>query len=406
MKKNIKILTGGLVVLCALLLSYLGIINYLDYKEKERIKNAIVKIEYISPLEVEFNEEVSLSDIITSINGVLISDFKIDTSTLGEQEINYKYLNEEDIKVPIKVNIKVVDKTPPVIWLNDTYTVKVGFDKRLEDAIMCGDNYDDNPLCTVKGEYNLNRIGNYNLIYEAIDNSGNKTSKNFVLKVLSKLPTSQGNASIPFKSLYNEYKKDNTKIGIDVSKWQGDIDYQKVKDEGVEFVFIKMGGQNGIKGDYYLDPKFERNLEGFKSVGIPIGLYFYTYADSILEAEREALWIIDNLKGEKIDLPIAFDWENWSSYNSFHISFNNLTKMAGKFIDTLSKHGYSGMLYGSKNYLEQIFLKNNYTTWVAHYTEQTNYNGKYMCWQRTNMAKISGITGNTVDFDICYIDNE
>ena len=406
MKKNIKILTGGLVVLCALLLSYLGIIKYLDYKEKERIKNAIVKIEYISPLEVEFNEEVSLSDIITSINGVLISDFKIDTSTLGEQEINYKYLNEEDIKVPIKVNIKVVDKTPPVIWLNDTYTVKVGFDKRLEDAIMCGDNYDDNPLCTVKGEYNLNRIGNYNLIYEAIDNSGNKTSKNFVLKVLSKLPTSQGNASIPFKSLYNEYKKDNTKIGIDVSKWQGDIDYQKVKDEGVEFVFIKMGGQNGIKGDYYLDPKFERNLEGFKSVGIPIGLYFYTYADSILEAEREALWIIDNLKGEKIDLPIAFDWENWSSYNSFHISFNNLTKMAGKFIDTLSKHGYSGMLYGSKNYLEQIFLKNNYTTWVAHYTEQTNYNGKYMCWQRTNMAKISGITGNTVDFDICYIDNE
>ena len=71
------------------------------------------------------------------------------------------------------------------------------------------------------------------------------------------------------KCIY-EYKNDNTTIGIDVSKWQGDIDYEKVKEAGVEFVFIKIGGQNGIGGDYYLDPKFERNIK----VGDKNGRFF------------------------------------------------------------------------------------------------------------------------------------
>ncbi len=113
---------------------------------------------------------------------------------------------------------------------------------------------------------------------EASDSSGNTTNKNFTLKVVNPSKGTSGGSvsSIPFRSLYNEYKNDNTTIGIDVSKWQGDIDYNLVKEAGVEFVFIKLGGQNGIGGEYYLDPKFERNIEGFTNVGIPVGLYFYS----------------------------------------------------------------------------------------------------------------------------------
>ena len=402
MKKGVKVLLFIILFILIVIGGIYGYKKYMEYKEAERIRNAIIKIDFIEPLEIEFNKEIKLSDLITSINGTLIDDFSIDTSVVGKKEINFKYINEEDIKVPYKFNLNVVDKTPPVIWLSDAYLVNVGNTKKLEELIMCGDDYDDNPTCTITGEYDFNKIGNYKLTFEAVDFSGNKTSKDFILKVVKSSNSNYNTSTIPFRSLYNEYKTNNTLIGIDVSKWQGDIDYEKVKEAGVEFVFIKLGGQNGIDGDYYLDPKFERNIEGFKNVGIPVGLYFYTYANSIQNAKSDALWVIDKVRNYKIDLPIAFDWENWSSFNKFHVSFNTLTKSAGEFIKTLKEHGYEGMLYSSKNYLEQIWLANDYPTWLAHYTNKTDYKGIYKCWQRTSSAKISGITANTVDVDICY----
>ena len=382
---------------------YFGFKKYQEWREEERIRNAIVKIEYINPLEVEFNTDVKLSDLIVSINGKLLDDYVINTKVVGNKELKYKYINEEEITVPQTVSLKIVDKTPPVIWLTDSYTVNVGNTKKLEDTIMCVDNYDDNPKCSVIGEYDFNKIGSYKLVYEAIDFSGNTTKKNFTLKVVK--PSNKSNNSnyitIPFKSLYNEYKNSNTTIGIDVSKWQGDIDFLKLKQSGVEFVYIKLGGQNGINGDYYLDPKFERNIKGFKEVGIPVGLYFYSYDNSPDSAKKSALWVINELKDYEIDLPIAFDFESWSIYNKFHMSMNTLTKTFESFADTLKENGYDSMLYGSKNYLENIWLKTDYPIWLAHYTNKTDYNGTYKCWQRTSSAKISGITVNTVDFDIC-----
>ena len=403
MKKDVKyiLISSSLIIL--IISGIWGYFKYQKYLEEERIKNAIIKIDFIDPLEIEFNKDVKLSDLILNINGELIDDFVIDTSVVGEKEVNFKYINEENIKVPYKFRLKIVDKTPPVIWLNDTYQINVGTSSKLEDLIMCGDNYDDNPKCEVIGEYDVNKIGNYKLVFEASDFSGNNTKKEFILKVVKPRKGSSTNATtIPFKSLYNEYKNDNTTIGIDVSKWQGDIDFSKVKDEGVEVVFIKLGGQNGINGEYYVDPKFERNIKGFKEVGIPVGLYFYSYANSIEQAKRDAQWVISQIKDYDIDLPIAFDWENWSKFNNFNVSFNTLTKSAGMFIKTLENYGYSGMLYSSKNYLEKIWLRNNYLVWLAHYTNKTDYAGKYKCWQRTSSAKILGITINTVDVDICY----
>jgi len=380
-----------------------GILRYIDYKEQEKIRNAIVKIEFIDNLDIPFNSDVKLSDLITSINGELITDPKIDTTTLGKEEVRFRYINEEDIKVPYTFYVNIIDNTPPTIWLNESYTVNVGYSKKLEDAILCADDYDDNPKCSIIGEYDVNKIGNYNLVMEAYDFSGNKTSKKFNLKVTKPSnKTSSSSKSIPFRSLYNEYKKNDNKIGIDVSKWQGDIDYLKVKEEGVEFAFIKLGGQKGINKDYYLDPKYEQNIRGFKSVGIPVGLYFYSYANTPEAAQRDALWVISQIKGEEIEYGIAFDWENWGSFNNFKMSFNTLTKSADKFLSTIKSHGYDALLYSSKTYLENMWLRKDYPVWLAHYTEKTNYTGEYKCWQRTSLAKINGITSNTVDFDICY----
>ena len=190
-------------------------------------------------------EEVHVSSFIENINGTIIDDYKIDTTQLGTQTIKFKYVNDEDITVPYKYSINVVDNIPPVIWLSDTksFTVGTSYEDMME-KITCADNLDDNPKCEIIGDYDLNKVGKYNLKYRAEDASGNVTEKDFVMNVYQP----SGESSKPAKtqpwyysSIIEDYKKENTKIGIDVSSWQGDIDFQRVKDAGVEFVFIRVG---------------------------------------------------------------------------------------------------------------------------------------------------------------------
>ena len=399
---NVILVIGIIFVLIGL--SIFGIQKYQEYKEQERIKNAIIKVELIPELNIPINIEVYVMDLISSINGKIIDNYKIDTTKLGIKDVTFSFINEENIKVPYTFKINVVDVTPPVIWLNDTYSVKVGYSKKLEDVIMCGDDYDDTPTCYIEGEYDFNKVGKYPLVYNAVDASGNKTEKEFTLNVYKNSnSTSSSTKKVYFKDVVKEHKTENTQIGLDVSKWQGKIDYEKVKDAGVEFVFIKLGGSNGIEGDYYLDPMFKDNIEGFTKVGIPVGVYFYSYANSVLKAKQDAEWVVEQLKSYKIDLPIAYDWENWSSYNKFKMSFNTLTRSAETFIDTVESKGYQGILYSSKNYLEKIWLKGDYPVWLAHYTSKTNYQGDYDFWQMTSSGVINGITENTVDINIRYL---
>ena len=396
----------GLIIFFSLIIVGIGIFfgtkKVLKYIEEERIRNAIIKVTLVDDLNIPYESDIKISDLITSINGTILDDKKINTTSLGKKEIKFHFINEEDIKVPYSFEIEIIDNIKPIIWLSSSYTVNVGSKVDLLDVIMCGDNLDDNPKKEIIGEYDFNTIGNYDLVYRATDASGNISEQNFTLKVIKKQSSSSDVTKISFSTLYDKYKNDNTKIGLDVSKWQGDINFQKVKNAGVEFVFIKLGGTDGIGGDYYLDSKFERNIKGFTEVGIPVGLYFYSYADSIEKAKEDAKWVIEQIKDYDIDLPIAFDWENWSKFNRFKMSFKKLTDSAESFINTLNDAGYSGMLYSSNNYLEKIWLKNDFPTWLAHYTSETNYKGNYEFWQMTSSCVIDGITGNTVDVDVWY----
>ena len=288
MKKVIVILSIVLLII----IGYFGYNKYRDYQEEQRIKNAIIKVELKDDLETLYNSKVLVSDFIKNINGKIINDYLINTSEVGEKEVSFDYLNEENIKVKYSYKIKIVDKTPPTIGLNNSYTVTKGYSKNLLDAILCYDDYDDNPECNISGEYDVNTIGNYPLTFMAKDHYGNESRRDFTLKVINKSKTSQTSSkSIPFKELYDEYKTDQTLIGIDVSKWQGDIDFEKVKAAGVEFVFIKLGGENGLDKEYYIDPKFERNIEGFKKVNITVGVYYYSHANTSEKAIEDALWV-------------------------------------------------------------------------------------------------------------------
>lgn len=374
-----------------------------------RVKFANVELILKDDLQVAFLSDVKVSDFIESINGEIVDDKRIDTTKIGEQKIEFEYINDDGIKLECSYDIEVVDVTPPVIWLNSSYSVNVGSTISLVDDILCGDDYDPNPVCEVIGEYNMNEEGSYDLVFKATDSSGNVTEQEFTLNV--RAPSGGGSSSnssrtrTDFADVIREYKSESTEIGIDVSHWQGDIDFDALKEAGVEFIIIRVGTADGIDGDYVLDRKFIQNIEGANKVGIPVGIYFYSYADTKERAVADANWILEQIEGYDVDLPIAFDWENWSFYNDFNLSFFGLTDMANSFLSVFEDAGYEGMLYSSKNYLERIWLDTNYPIWLAHYTSQTNYEGDFDFWQLCNNGRVDGIDGD-VDINIRYLSTE
>ena len=400
--KNKKLILIISIVVGIILLSVGG---FLLYKYIE-IKNAVVKVVLKDNLEADFVDTLKVSSFIESINGKIVNDYYLNTDSLGKKKIDFEYINDDGIKIKYNYEINVVDREAPLIWLGKSYNVTRGSEDNLIDKIMCGDNYDNNPECVIEGDYNLDNVGSYNLVFKATDSSGNVSKKKFILNVneASSKKESNGVKSVTeFSDVIKNYKNDNTQIGIDVSKWQGDIDFSKLKSAGVEFVIIRIGSSTGINGENFIDSKFIQNIKNANSVGIPVGVYFYSYANSVDRAISDAKWIIENIKDYKVELPIAFDWENWGSFNTYELSFFGLTNMAKGFMDTVKDAGYDAMLYSSKTYLENIWMSVDYPVWLAHYTKNTNYAGDYSYWQICSNGRVDGINGD-VDIDIRYID--
>ena len=371
-----------------------------------RVKTAKIEIKLVENLDADFADTLRVSSFIESINGKIVDDYYIDTDSLGKKSVNFQFINDDGIKIKYSYEINVVDKEAPLIWLGKSYNVTKGSVDNLLEKIMCGDNYDKNPVCVIEGDYDLNSVGSYKLVFKATDSNGNTSEKKFTLNV-NEPSDNKGSNGVKtvteFSDVIKNYKNDNTQIGIDVSKWQGDIDFSKLKNAGVEFVIIRVGSSNGINGENFVDSKFVQNIENANSVGIPVGVYFYSYANSVDRAVSDAKWIIENIKDYKVELPIAFDWENWGSFNKYELSFFGLTNMAKKFMDTVKSSGYDAMLYSSKTYLENIWMSVDYPVWLAHYTKNTNYTGDYTYWQLCSNGRVDGINGD-VDIDIRYID--
>ena len=275
---------------------------------------------------------------------------------------------------------------------------------------MCADDYDDNVKCSILGKYNLKKVGTYNLKITATDFSKNNTTKEFTLNVVAKESNTQNQTDntsfVDYNDVYKKYKTNKTEIGIDISKWQKKIDFNKLKASGVEFVILKIGGQKELNGKTIMDPKFKKNIEAATKANLKIGLYFYSYAKSPQEAKNQARFIIKEIRKSnyKIDLPIAFDWENWLEYNKFNISFNSLNNIAKSFIKEINSSGYQATLYSSEYYLDTIWFAEDYDNiWVANYGNLT-HKPKYKLWQMCSDGKVDGIN-NYVDIDILYKDN-
>ncbi len=399
MKKIFRLLLLLIIISGILLIGY----NLYWYV---RIKNAKIEVKLKDNLTVEFNKTVKVSEFIDSINGNLKDDYYIDTNKVGKKTIEIKYKNDDGIPVKYKFDIEVIDNVEPVIWLGNSYRLKKG-NKLDMSNVLCGDNYDSKPKCYVEGDYDVNEVGSYPLVFKAEDSSGNIATQDFVLNVYEPKKTDDIKKEkvekkyTEYEKIYSDYKSNTNKIGIDVSKWQGDIDFEKLKESNVEFVILRVGYTKGTNGEYVLDDKFKQNIKLANKYDIPVGIYFYSYANSEEHAIKDAEWVLEQIKDYKVELPVAFDWEEWSSFNEFNLSFFELSNISNAFMKRVSKDGYKGMLYSSKAYLDYIWFPSEYDIWLAHYTSKTTYKGKYKVWQLCDNGVVDGIKGE-VDIDILY----
>ncbi len=364
---------------------------------------------------VEVYSDVKLSDIViknddidTSKVNMISEDYSLDTTLLGEKEYEL-YYEIDNQRYVYKYKINVIDSIPPLVFGGTSKSVTLNYDGDLCNLITFGDNYTGDVGCVISGDYDLTKAGTYKLVYTLSDSSNNTKEVNVTLSVVKPNNNTGGGSSgggsakkTQFADIVKAHKNDNTEIGIDVSKWQGDIDFNKVKEAGASFVLMRIGVEGSSTRKIAKDEYFEQNYQKAKDAGLKVGVYLYSIATSEEEAIAHANWVLDTLDGRSLDLPIVFDWESWSNWNSYKISFYEINNLANHFMTTVKNKGYEGMLYSSKFYLETIWTnKLNFPVWLAHYTSKTNYEGDYEIWQLCNNGKIDGINGD-VDIDVMY----
>lgn len=206
-------------------------------------------------------------------------------------------------------------------------------------------------------------------------------------------------------------------MGIDVARYQGTIDWQKVAAGGeVDFAIVRIGYRGMADGVIKEDPNGRYNLQEAAKAGIPLGVYFFSTAISAEEAQEEAAWVADIIAGYPITYPVVYDCENYNDPDSrqYFMNKQERTDVALAFLEAIEKKGYEGMFYASK--LDMELEKNwevsrieeDYKIWVAQYpalpypeTRETSYSGTHHMWQYSMEGTLDGIRQN-VDLNIAY----
>lgn len=203
------------------------------------------------------------------------------------------------------------------------------------------------------------------------------------------------------------------RIGIDVSEWQKSIDWNVMKDQGVEFAIIRVGYRGYVSAKLVEDSQARKNLEGAKAAGIRVGVYFYSKALNESEARQEADFIKNVVGNTSLDLPVfmdvEYDGEEDRLWNA-SLSNERQTSIVCAFIDECAKYGYSAGIYASANVLKKRMnadeIADKGYVWLAHWTDDTNYSGRYNFWQYNGSAGgvvLNGAYG-ALDTDVWYDD--
>lgn len=194
------------------------------------------------------------------------------------------------------------------------------------------------------------------------------------------------------------------KAGIDVSSWQGDIDWDKVRESGIEFVIVRAGYRGSVTGAIVKDKYFDANVSGAQQAGLQVGVYFVTQAVNEAEAVEEASAVMEMCAPYDLELPIYLDVEGSNGGRGDQIDKDTRTYVCEAFCRTLENAGQQGGVYACRYWLTtniDASRLDRYNVWLAEYRSTPLYNGYYSMWQYTSKGHVNGIEGN-VDFDIMY----
>ena len=199
------------------------------------------------------------------------------------------------------------------------------------------------------------------------------------------------------KDIYNDLMYTETKTetnGIDVSSFQGDIDWEKVKEANLDFVMIRCGYRNLSNEEIHEDSKFRQNISEANRLDIPVGVYFYSTARNEKETLEEATFVLNLIKDYEVLYPVVYDFELFDSKRTEGVSVDRVNDNAVYFLDYMAIHGYKPMFYSNNSYLERVWHEEyyvDYKFWLAQYDGEVVRD--YDMLQYTDKGTIAGISG-------------
>lgn len=203
-----------------------------------------------------------------------------------------------------------------------------------------------------------------------------------------------------YKNLHGE-----ARLGIDVSYYQEDIDWEAVAADGVEFAIIRVGYRGYGSGAIKLDQRFEENLQEAKAAGLEVGVYFFSQAITPQEAVEEADFVLAVLAGRELEYPVVFDWE-WiepgKNARTDHMTGQTMTECAAAFAQRIEAGGYEPMIYFNTDmgYLDyELAQLKEWPFWLARYSTQPDFYYDFDLWQFSHTSQVAGIEGN-VDLNL------
>lgn len=204
--------------------------------------------------------------------------------------------------------------------------------------------------------------------------------------------------------LSEQYLSYGVSYGVDVSEWQGKINWDKVKKSGISFAMIRLGFREIDGSNIKEDGMFRTNVEGAIKAGLRVGVYFFGTAKNRDEALEEAKFTYERIKNYEITYPVVYDIETFDRGRLKNVSYSTITDNVLTFTEELSLYGYDTMIYSNKHGFNRKLdtgKLDGKLIWLAQYVKEADYNGNYNMWQYTNEGKVDGIVG-PVDLNISY----
>ncbi len=208
-----------------------------------------------------------------------------------------------------------------------------------------------------------------------------------------------------------KYYADGKKVsylGVDISRYQGEVDFEEVKEDGIDFVMIRLGARGYKTGELQLDERFLENIKNATEAGLDIGVYFYSQAISVEEAVQEAQLVLDNIKEYKVLYPIAYDMEfvENDAARVETLTRDERTVIAAAFVNHIKAAGYTPMIYGNTEWLLKridVSIFKESCIWLAEEADIPKYPYRYEMWQYSKKGQVDGIDG-LVDLNISFVD--